>query len=640
MAGIILLTCTPPTSSQDDSEINVQVMIDFGNGVVEWTSVGLDTNLTAIKATEEACAQLDLTITTSWSMWGAFVSEIGDISPSDYSWWWGIFIWNNSQETWESSSVGASSIELNDGDIIGWYPAWDFISPAKPIATPSMRYPWAGFQGDALNLGAKGRPGPQTNSVSWVFDTGTRELAASPAMADQKIVVNNWGGTFCLDEEGNLLWKNEEVIGVFSPAFGHDKVLVGGKDGYLYALNITNGEILWSTEITSHPGLSGVVSSPTLVKGRIYLGSYNSSGGFGSLFCLNENSGEIVWESPTSSSVYFSSPAVHKDKVYIGTMGLYNSSTLQWKEPYGMYSFDANSGEMIWYYSVNGSVGSSPTIVDDKVLFSSKDGYLYKLDAQNGDLVWKKNIGSSVSSPAIWNEKIFVGSGEMNGPGKFYCLDMEGDILWEYIPNGAVQSSPAIAGDNVYFATNVQNGTIYCLDLESGQLVWDFIPTPNQFIISSPAVVNDKLYIASDNGRLYCFGGDRMNITVGDASNVVNLYAGEDVQFYHKSTVNSLNIKSIDSNIVTLKIGSMEESAEVEVGGVRNLDTDGNGVNDLRIGASSVNTSSQSATLTFTTLYESEDSGSDDIPVWAMSIFIIVIILIVIGIANNLKHRS
>jgi outer membrane protein assembly factor BamB len=242
--------------------------------------------------------------------------------------------------------------------------------------------------------------------------------------------------------------------------------------------------------------------------GKVYIGSYNASGGPGALYCLEERSGEIIWESPTSSSVYFSSPSLHGDRVYIGTMGLYNSTTLQWAEPYGMYSFDANSGDLNWYYSVDGSVGSSPTIVDNEVLFTSKDGYLYNLDSENGELNWKKNIGSSVSSPAVWEDTIFVGSGEMNGPGKFHCLNMDGNILWEYTPNGAVQSSPAVSRYFVYFATNVQDGAVYCLNQTNGQLVWEFTPAPEQFIISSPAVVEDKLYVASDNGRLYCFGGN------------------------------------------------------------------------------------------------------------------------------------
>jgi outer membrane protein assembly factor BamB len=327
-------------------------------------------------------------------------------------------------------------------------------------------------------------------------------------VADDKVVINNWGGVFCLNLNGEIIWKNDDVLGGFSPAIAANSVFVGGKDGFLYSLNLTSGKTKWRTKITSDPGISGVTSAPAVDKGRIYVGSFNFSGGAGSLLCLDAKSGSIIWDAPIKSSIYFSSPAVLDDKVFVGTMGLYNSSSLQWNPPYGMYCYSKKNGELIWNFSVDGSVGASSTIADEKLLFTSKDGYLYCLDVEDGELIWKKEIGSSVSSPALSQDKLYVGSGEMNNEGIFYALDLNGNILWEFVPNGAVQSSPAVAGDFVYFATNVKEGTIYCLNKTGGELVWQYKPTPEEYIISSPAVVGGKMYIASDNGRLYNFEGD------------------------------------------------------------------------------------------------------------------------------------
>ena len=631
--GAIIMASIPTINSEENSDISVEVMIDFGDGIVEWSEVNLSTNRTAINATEKACEKLDLDVTIIWSQWGAFVSKI-DGKPIDYSWWWWFIIWNDTQEKWEGSMVGASSVDLNDGDVIGWS-----SNSSKPLATPYAKHPWPAFQNNALNLGATESNGPETNAVDWIFDTETKELAASPVIAQNKVLVNNWGGTFYLSEEGELLWKNSEVKGVFSPTLGHGKVLVGGKDGYLYSLNITNGEILWKTKITPNPGLSGVTSPAKIVNGRIYLGSFDFKGGTGYLYCLREEDGQVLWKNTTLSSVYFSSPSVIENRVFVGTMGLYNSTTLQWGPPYGLFCFDAKNGEPIWNFSVNGSVGSSPTIVDDKVLFTSKDGYLYSLNATNGNFVWKKEIGSSVSSPALWQNKIFIGSGEMNGEGKFYSFDLEGNPLWEFIPNGAVQSSPAVAGNFVYFATNVQNGTIYCLNLSNGQLVWQFKPWPAQYIISSPAIVEGKLFIASDNGRLYCLGGELKNITVSDTKSTAVIYTGEDVKFIHKDEEKKLIITSIDANVVTLKIDSLPLTVEVNVGKTKKLDTDGNGKNDLSITVNNVNASSQTASLTVKALAESQDTGMNVNPILAFVIIIIVIIFIVLGITVNLKRR-
>ncbi|MEE9150783.1 MAG: PQQ-binding-like beta-propeller repeat protein [Thermoplasmata archaeon] len=635
MLGSIIMASIPTINSEENSDISVEVMIDFGDGIVEWAEVDLSMNRTAIKATELACEQLDLNIVASWSTWGVFVYEIGGIaSPPDWSWWWEFLIWNDVQYVWESSMVGASDLELEEGSIIGWHP-----NSSTPGGTPSMKYPWTSFQHDALNLGSTKDKGPSTNSVLWVYDTETLEMPSSPVIGGKKVIVNNWGGVFCLNEEGDLLWKNSEVKGSYSPAIGHGKVLVGGKDGYLYALNLSNGGILWKTMITSHPGLSGVTSPPTIINGKVFLGSFNFSGGTGYLYCLDEDNGNVLWRNTTFSSVHFSSPSISEDRVYVGTMGLYNSTTLQWSSPFGLYAFDARNGEMIWNFSVEGSVGSSPTIAGDRVLFTSKDGYLYSLNKTNGNLIWKKNIGSSVSSPAFWQGAIFVGSGEMSGQGKFYSFDLEGNPLWEFIPNGAVQSSPAVAGNFVYFATNVQNGTIYCLNLSNGQLVWQFKPWPEQFIISSPAIVRGKVFIASDNGRLYCLGGNPKKITVDGIDSTEVIHVGEDVEIFHKDEENKLIITSIDANVVTLKIDSLPLTVEVNVGKTKKLDTDGNGKNDLSITVNNVNSTSQTASLTVKALAESQDTGMNVNPILTFVIIIIVISFIVLGITVNLKRR-
>lgn len=633
--AILLVNSAQNVNSDESSEISVEVMIDFGNGIADWTKVVLNENRTAIKATEEACSDLNLSITVSWSQWGAYVSEIGGLSPPDFSWWWGFFIWNPSLNAWEAPSVGASGIELEDKDIIGWSPVWDFLNPVKPIPTPFSKYPWPRFQKDALNSGATKNLGPITNSVSWIFDTQTIEMVASPAISEKKVVVNNWGGTFCLNYQGQLLWKNENVKGGSSPTIGHQKVLVGANDGYLYALNTTSGESLWSTEITSYPGLSGVSSSPTLVMNKIYLGSFNFSGGPGYFYCLNEDNGVVLWKTNISSSVYFSSASISEEKVYVGTMGLYNSTKLHWEAPYGIYCFDSKNGNELWYFPANGSVGSSPTIVDGSVLFTSKDSNIYCLNAKDGDLVWKKNLGSSVSSPSVWEDRIYVGTGEMNGAGKLLCLDTDGNFIWEYEPNGAVQSSPALTEDCVYFSTNVHNGTIYCLNRISGKLVWKYKPYPEQYIISSPAIAQDKLFIGCDNGRLYCLGGASPNITADEVGLSQLVYVGEDVLFYHKDEEKKFVITKIEGNTVTLEIDSTQQILEVGVGETRGVDTDGNGKDDLSITINTADSSSQIVTLTLETPKESQDGNLN--PIY---ILLCIIIIIIIIITITLKKRK
>ena len=117
-------------------------------------------------------------------------------------------------------------------------------------------------------------------------------------------------------------------------------------------------------------------------------------------------------------------------------------------------------------------------------------------------IYWSYNTGDRVwSSPAIWCDKVYVGSSDKN----IYCFDSdpyddgvdEGfndptganyDIIWQFQANDQVLSSPAISCGMVYFASygNNDNGIIYCLDAITGIVIWSY--QTNSQITSSPAV--------------------------------------------------------------------------------------------------------------------------------------------------------
>ena len=74
--------------------------------------------------------------------------------------------------------------------------------------------------------------------------------------------------------------------------------------------------------------------------------------------------------------------------------------------------------------------GTSP-VVDGRVVFGDKSGYLYILSADNGDLITELKIGDNVdATPAVLDGRIYVGAFN----GKFYCLGED---------EGAGQAAPS-----------------------------------------------------------------------------------------------------------------------------------------------------------------------------------------------------
>ena len=188
----------------------------------------------------------------------------------------------------------------------------------------------------------------------------------------------------------------------------------------------------------------------------------------------------------------------------------------------------ADTNNVMWTYTTDGDVYSSPAVVDGRVYIGSDDGHVYCLDAEDGDKIWNSsNVGTVwYSSPAISDGRVYIG-GDL-----LYCLNNEdGSRIWSYQGGINIASSPAVVGDRVYIGT--WEGNICCLDADPDDngdgvinhnpydeidddndegyddsilidydLIW--IYETGDLVISSPAVYADKVYVGSKDKKFYC----------------------------------------------------------------------------------------------------------------------------------------
>ena len=62
-------------------------------------------------------------------------------------------------------------------------------------------------------------------------------------------------------------------------------------------------------------------------------------------------------------------------------------------------------------------------MVDGRVIFGDKSGYVYMLSAEDGKLISEIKIGDNVdATPAVLDGRIYVGAFN----GKIYCLKQSG----------------------------------------------------------------------------------------------------------------------------------------------------------------------------------------------------------------------
>jgi hypothetical protein len=148
----------------------------------------------------------------------------------------------------------------------------------------------------------------------------------------------------------------------------------------LHAIDIRTGVDLWQTQIGEYPWGSNnmVVVAKANAYGMLYTGAYD-----GYMYAINITNGALVWKThvmSTNETIYgeyplynFPGPIVADGKVYMGTT---EHSPTQPRFRGNMYlCFDAYSGKILW--NVSGALGSK-AIADGYLLASNEnDGFAY-----------------------------------------------------------------------------------------------------------------------------------------------------------------------------------------------------------------------------------------------------------------------
>jgi len=128
--------------------------------------------------------------------------------------------------------------------------------------------------------------------------------------------------------------------------------------------------------------------------------------------------------------------------------------------------------------------------------------------------------GQVLSSPAIAGDKLYFGSSDHS----LYALDLAtGALKWKFKSDGRITSSPAVSAGVVYFGSF--DGKFYAVDAATGQLKWKFqtggerrfaakhlhgaepasetMPDPFDFYLSSPVIWNGGVYFGSGDTNVY-----------------------------------------------------------------------------------------------------------------------------------------
>lgn len=298
----------------------------------------------------------------------------------------------------------------------------------------------------------------------------TGSLASASPVTDGKHLVAHFGshGVYCLDFQGNLVWKKD--LGRMhskhahgegsSPALDEGLVVINWdhqEQSFVAALDVRSGKVVWKKnrpEVTSW-------SSPIIVKvdGRkqvIVPGSGRTRG-------YDLKTGEVIWECAGLSQNVVASPVFEDGIVYVGSS--YDTQAFLAIRVSGAQGDITGSEHVLWFRRRHTPYVPSPLIYRNVLyFFRHYQGILFRVDGPSGE---EKNAMRLLGITNIYSSPIAAGN-------RIYIVDRGGRtiVLRHGNPpealalnrlNDSFSASPIAVGDELILRGE---SFLYCLKRE------------------------------------------------------------------------------------------------------------------------------------------------------------------------------
>ena len=151
-----------------------------------------------------------------------------------------------------------------------------------------------------------------TGNLKWKFSTDSISLEQSrPAIFNGVIYIASWyntsdftkaGSVYAVNEaDGSMKWQALNNTGFSTgPTVADGNVFISCDDGNFYALNGTNGSILWKDQIYPNGAMAAINTGTVFIAG----------GGSNYMYAFKETDGTLKWRSPLTNGLGDSKPVV------------------------------------------------------------------------------------------------------------------------------------------------------------------------------------------------------------------------------------------------------------------------------------------------------------------------------------------
>ncbi|WP_018416817.1 outer membrane protein assembly factor BamB [Teredinibacter turnerae] len=337
-----------------------------------------------------------------------------------------------------------------------------------------------GVKGDVQALDAK------TGKRLWHTSLKTQQGSEDAFVDQQSWVAKLFGGLLFWQEKPQPL----QIAGGI--AVNNQAVFFGGFDGYVYAVDSENGELLWqaalSSEVAAAPAANSEVVAVNTIDGRVYL--------------LDAKTGEQRWRYDQTVPILTlrgtSAPVLTPTQVIVG----FDSGQI--------VSLATSDGSTQWEVRVSRPQGrtelerivdidGTPVVNSGYVYAASYQGNIVALSRAAGRSLWQQEA-STAHNIAVADGKVFVSTEE----SKVIAFNsITGEPEWENFQLKRRDiGGPQEIGD--YIAVIDKKGYLHLMNKSDGAFAYRFKPSGDDF--RSPMLyANEMLYTFADNGRLTAY---------------------------------------------------------------------------------------------------------------------------------------
>ena len=285
------------------------------------------------------------------------------------------------------------------------------------------------------------------------------------------IVVDSISKYYALDvTNGKLLWsKNNSAPFNSQLKIYKDKFFIIDFENVLRAFSINDGKEIWNIKTENSLIRSQKKLSMVIVDEKIY---FNNS--LGDISAVDLNKGELLWQSPTQSSLVYDQGFFLKTSDIIA-----DKNTLYFSNNNNeFFSLDISTGALNWKQKINSNL--RPTLIDNYIFTVSLEGYLIVMDKLSGNIIRITDIFNNIR-PELCIPTFFKKCG---------FAPLINPVAAVIKPSGFI-----VGLNNIYLTTD--HGRLLVIDVTTGKTK-SIIKLDNKRI-SRPSVLNQNLYIIKDN---------------------------------------------------------------------------------------------------------------------------------------------